>query len=855
MQRKFAWGLELSKDCFEAIVKGMFKEDAEDVPKSLIKTVVSDLEKLKADVEKGKYKNETYKSKAAEYIAEKRRLNENQLLMKTLNLEKTKKELEFLRQEAFKDNPTDAFKSSLVKAMTLANRGNDSITARSAARLGKYQQYLFTEVEKLGHADVFISRQIDREILNEVFDRASGGKGDISGNKAASEIGAAMHNLNKLWLQEYRDAGIPTREMMGYMMRQTHDPLKMPEFGQWYSSTLPKLDPVKTFGVDAGDPKAVKEIMEKIYKRVKAGVYGIDDGIGNKDVGDNFVGLGATKSLADKLSEARTLHFSSADKFYEYNLEFGKGGVAENIAATMQRNARDLSMFERYGDKPAANFAGNIERMATLLEREGNTKALANLNRNKQYLLDLYKTVSQTKATPGNGTVANITSGILALQAGSKLGALPLRSLANFAGTAVEIKNIDGRNFLDEAGHVALKWIQSIPEGMRQTWGKSVAEDLDIMHMESIRNMGLYDGAPGMAHRTAGWLSKYGGADLSNNTTAYVVATRYQSILAEHSGKAFSSLDPKMQARLLEHGITDPEYKLFAKAVETAENGRRFVTPEAMGKLIPEDVRGAMEAMEYKGSAAKFINELELKYRGMLHQSSMIATTTAGEVERAFLTMGKDPGTDAHALLSLLTQFKSFTIQGLNIGRRFVNANPDPAKLQTGTLVSKGSDLQSVAAWVLAGTAAAYVGDTIIRYLNGKERKDPMDVKTWVDAMAKSGAGGMHVDFVAGEWDKYSFGQTMLGPTFGQVPEAAEIFTDAKQGDLKGGKFDRGKYSKGALPGTTSLIRNNIPFQNVPLIKRGFDYLHYDLIDGAINPRSKQRRELLNEKRKLTKGE
>jgi len=813
-----------------------------EVPRKAIEAVLKDIEKIKADVDAGLYKGQTYKSKVMEYIAEKQRLNEAQALLKSTNLQAIRERFKFYSQPGFEKNPVEAFKSILTKSTVLANSSNDSVSARIAARFDSYANFLMTGLEKISGNKEFVSGQIDREIMQEVHSLASGKGSGVSGNKLAEQIGSVIHNMNRIFFKDMTQAGIPIRELNGFVARQTHAISKVREagFDNWFKDTISKLDMKKTFGVYMNDQKAIEKTMRGIYSEIVSGRYGLDSIVGDKEVGDHFIGLGATKSILDKLSESRTLHFEGPDNMFDYNAKYGDGTLAENIYKEMRRNSTSLSLLEKFGDQPQAAFEADIERMVSNLRKDGKEEQASKLLGEKHRLLTMFKEVAGVKLSPGNETIARVGANIRSLQAVSKLGNVGLRSLANFAGAAVELKNNTGQNYLQVTSGLINEWFKSLPESYRSTYGKKAANFLNDMQANNLASLGNDARADGFLNRSARFMMKYNGQDFLNESARVAMGNMIQENLADQASKNFGDLPPKMQASLLSSGIKEADWNILRTATETAEDGRVFVTPEAVSRLTEEQTSGVRGKMSHE----RYVRDLELKLRGSIIQAVDIATTTAGARERSALTLGTDIGTFWGEVVRLGTQFKSFTLQSMNIGKRFLNSNPDTAMLEKGILASQGKDMRSLAEWITVGTALAFGVNSLIALANDKPQPDPTKAGTWLDAMAKSGAGAMYIDFFVGEWNKYNFGQVMLGPTFGQVPDVAALVTDATSGDIKGGKFENGKFSQGVVPGTTRLIRNNIPFQQFPLIKQGFDFLQYGVIQEAISPGFKAKREL-----------
>jgi hypothetical protein len=840
----------MANDCLTRLLspeiqKEIFGENTQ-VPEELVRRVVQDIEAIKKNVAENPNVAGKFESRVADYIRKQRELNEIQLRSRAENLRKNRLRLSFYDQPGFKKNPAEAFKALLTTSTTLANGSEDSITARSAAMLDDYANYVFGKVESLGKGtfDLFTSGNLDRDVYRATESLALGKELPKGTPTEVGQIAEALHNLNKVFFSDMRDAGVPVREMPGYITRQTHnvEAVRAAGFEGWAKEIFPKLDQVKTFGPHAGNAEATLKSLKGVYDSILSGRYGLDGQISDTDLADNFLTTGGVRAISDKLSEARVLRFKDADGAFEYNQSYGKGNLAQGLFETMKRNAREIALMQKFGDKPEAAIRADIERVAAKLRKAGDEKGAENFLSQQKRILSIFNSVASVDRTPGNQTIAKIGSGIRTMNVLSKLFAVGVRSFANFATGAVELRNATGKNLLQAQSDIFLGWAKSLPEGVRQTFSRKASVVLNDMQMATMEQTWAAS-AGGIGNRLARWEMKINGQDIMNNSMAHAMGNLLQENLAENITKSFRDLDPKMQARLLASGIDQHDFKVLGHAVETLDDSsRQFVTPEAIKDIPKEAAQAAIQAKGLKGySASKYLRELELKLRSQIIQASNIATTTAGAREQTALTMGTDAGTVAGEVMRLWTQFKSFTLQSVNIGKRFANANPDPQALAQGVAVSQGKDMKGLAHWLVAGTAIAYGADTLWRASQGKGPLDPTSPETWIDAFGKGGAGGMYVDFLTGEWDKKNrnFAESFAGPTFGQLAPLAKIAAMGR----KSFTTDEGFSSKIAEE-STRLMRNNIPFQQVPMIKQGLDYLQYDTIQEMLSPGFKAKHEL-----------
>lgn len=840
--------------CVEALLKPEVQKELfgdRQMPEDAIRRVVQDIEKLKKLSDDGKLGS--FESRVSEYIKEKVELTEAQQLMKASNLLRQRERMGFLMQEGAVGNIVEAFKSMLDGTGTIRlNEGQKGVTTMAASMQDKFNGLLFGALREKGVAKHFHSDLHSREVYMAVEALALGKNPEGIG-EIPLKIAQAVHETNKAMFQSMRNAKIPIRDMPGFVTRQTHDFAKVADFDNWINKVMPLLDQKKTFGVDAGDPVAMRKTLLKIHEKIRSGQYGLDAAIDDSEISDQFVTSGRTRSISSKLSEARTLRFSDGEAAWKYNQEFGTGTLAETLAKEMKRNARLLSLVHRFGDRPKASLLGDIERATKLLKRNGRSAEADYLQSKKKRIEDMFDEIAAVDRTPGSGMVAKAGAGARVLNVLSKLMATGARSVSNLAGGAVELRNVSGHNLMGAQLQMVQKAIANLPAGMRDAFGDRAKLFYDDMQAHMMDE--LHGGVIGVGHRLARYQMMFNGMDVMNNATRFALANLLSNDWAKNINLEFGKLPKNMQAGLLESGIDASDWKYLKGAVETTEDGRAFLTPEGIRNLTDGDIKAIMKEKglsrkKGKMSVEAYREDLELRLRGRLIESGDLATTTAGYRERSALNYGTDAGTVEGELLRTLFQFKSFFLQGVNIGKRFLNANVSDAKLEKGILHSQGKDMKGFAQWIVMGSAFAYMADSAWRTATGREVDSPDDPKTWLKAMTMSGAGGVYMDFLNGQWNKYSFVDSLAGPTFGQTGKLAEAFAAGRDAAIDG----KNPLNKQVLSGASRLIRSNIPFQQAPGVTQLLNHLQYKEIQEMITPGFNAKHEL-KEARKKARGE
>jgi hypothetical protein len=800
------------------------------VSKAAIGRLVDDIENIKKlsleNPELG-----SFQSRAMEYIKEKRELTEVQKNMRALNLKLAVNRMQFYSQEAFMKDPSEGFKSILDFSTGYANSGRDSVHARITTLKHDYANTLLGGLEKAGVSDIFLSGKIDLDVHKGIAAIAEG-KAPEGISAEAAKAAQVIHNLNTKMFKDMRDAGAPVRYMPGYITAQTHNIAKVSQtdFKTWFNDVFPLLDKKRTFGTNSGDITAMGVQMQAIYKAIKAGSVGVDTIMSGLEIEDMLKNVGNTRSAAQKLSQSRFLHFKDPEGAFNYNSMYGNGSLAENVSYDFSRKATMIGSMQKLGTNPEAALLADMDRMEAKFRRDGRLDLADNLKRERLGVHNLYKEVMGSTSMPGQNTLAKVSLIIRQMNALSKLGYAGVRSISNFAVAAMEIKSQTGKNVLEAHWDTINEWMSAIPKDSQKDFARRAGIFLQDMNNEILNAGGVLGahGKPGMMAQSMKMMFKLTALDMNTRSPKIAFGNMFMQEMADNSGKSFTELNPRTQANLLTAGFGAKDFDLFKYAIEEMPDGRKMVTSEAIGNLS-EDIVSA-RAAELEMTPRKYIRELQQKFSGHMAMSGEIVSTSAGPRMRNILNAGTFTGTYEGEIRRLLGQFKSFAVGAHFTAARFLNSTPDEAALLKGIALSKGKDFNSFAQFLVGATIMGYIGQALVDFANGKGVKDPGKVATWIDAAAKGGAGALYTDFLAGEYDRFNFAENLLGPTVGQIAgPGAKLVT-------RGRKALTGEKAGSAGIDAVRLIRNNIPFQQVPLAKQALDYLQMNVINESLKP-------------------
>ena len=810
------------------------------MPKELVKRFVDLIESAKQTKD-----SIGFEKRVSQYIQETRKLNEVEKAKKAMNIRKAKERMDYYDQVAFRKDPAEGFKAILTESKFLADSGRDSIQHRGAAISGKYKNYLHAKLNEMKNLKLFASGQIDKEIMTELGHLYEGKNMGSTKNPDAVGIAKTLFEMNNMGLRDQQAAGASVKFDPKYWAPQTHNPSSIRDAGfkTWADTILPRLDHEATFGKHAGDSKKIMEILGREYKKAKAGFAGVDTVIGGDDVEDMLKGTAYTRSFDTKLSSSRFFRFKNPVAAYEYNAKFGTGNLMETYLTDIDRTSKMVGAMQKFGSNPEASIQADMDRMMAKFKKNGELEKADRLMRERKGIVDLFNQVMGKNNMPGQNEIAKIGSAIRTSMVLSKMMFSGIRSMGNVVPTMMALKTNTGENLLQVAHKTVSSWVDSLPKSGRQEISREAGFFLDDWHSNFIDSAIGTTNEYGLASRTATQMLKMNGLKFFTDSARTAYARSMMRAIANNANTEFKKLDPVFQGSLRTAGIQAHDWEFMKLAVKDTPKGYKLATPEALLELDPKMKEVRIAAANARMSPENYLADLQTKYSAFIIQGADVASTSAGGRVLNIMHGGHMAGTGWGEIRRLLFQFKSFGIQQHFIVQQLLNSKPDERALIHGNLISGKKDWMSFGQLVVMSAAMGYVTQGIIDTVNGKGIKDPRNPDTWWDALQKGGAGGLYADFLFGEWDNMwiSPSESVLGPTFGQVfGTGARVVARSRNYYLGGDEKQGDKLVKE----TTRLVRNNIPFQQLPLMKQALDYLQNDVIQESLTPGYKARSDL-----------
>lgn len=849
-----------------------------EIPESMVRRLVRDIEDIKISVDRDPSLG-TYKSRVQEFIFEKQELNRIEKAKKATNLRKVKDTLDFVLQDAFKERPEEAFISILGESRVLANGTRNNISNRASVLINSHKNMIFGQLEKQGLTKLFVSGELDGQIRKGVH--ALHKNESLTGiSEEAQKIASIVVAYNKMVFRDLRNAGVPVRDLLGYVSAQTHSPELAVAAGKekWISDVMDlfgqdKAGMKRTFGVDAGNPDKMRKQLEKVYEGIINGKQGKSMPRTDAEFEDSLAGVGHSRSAADKLSESRYLRFDNPEIEQKYSELYGKGNIAETIAGSINSRARDIAMVERLGTNPRATFQANIERAADHYRAIGRDDLAAQLvtnptasgeNKYNNRLMSMFNSQMGDLDKPANNWLAQAGSGIRLLKSLSLLGMSGVKSFNNFSMASMAIKTQTGKNLFESVGETVKNFTANLPDKKRKELAQFFntytgdVQDIFMAAQVDTADFSMNKMNTGLS-KALGVMLKWNGLEYLTEAMKGAHTMSFMEHVASFQGKAFETWPPELQASFLSAGISKHDAELIS-TVTDVHKGRTFAIPERLRNLDLDKIKEF--AALNKETPVKYRRNLELKYQSLLHSGAMMASTTSGVREKSAVVRWQ-AGTPLGEMSRMMFLFKGFLFQAWNNSHVLANSKPDVARLQRGILMSQGvdalslgkawetggvkgvggslaqrygsKDIMTMAQLVLLGSTLTYIGDSLAQIAQGKEPKDPNSLRTWVESFSGSAAGGLYMDYVGTNYTKYktSWVESVGGPVVQDFNTAQKLVSGLWTGELE---------AREAKRMSTKLARGFVPFQNFIWAKQAVDYLHYEVIDETLNPGSAKKR-------------
>lgn len=736
-----------------------------------------------------------------------------------INLAKRKQIKQFVAKF---DDPALALKAYLGGTVKMYEGGRLSIDAVGKSLSHKYLGRMIADLEESGLFEVFSKGTLEREIAQEMWELHPAGKPGISGSQEARKIAEIIHKYQSIAVDRANRAGAYIKKLPGYIVRQSHDMLKIRRAGfeAWKQAILPRLDFDRTFGT--ADPE---EFLQHAYDALQSGMH-FRHNAGEVE-SNHLFGFTGPANIAKKVSAERLLYFKTADDWFDYNEEFGTASLKEAVVYGLEHMARNTALMEGLGTNPVANF----EHVLNDLKRQYRTDPHKLGRLKSESIQNLLKEVDGTARIPVNLSAARISSGIRVVQNMAKLGGAFLSSISDIPFHVAEMR-YQGHSvfasYLDAFGSVLRG--RGTPE--QRKIAQLVGLGFDGMTNEIMSRFSAQDNIPGTLSKTQQIFFKLNLLSWWNDVHRTGVGLIMSGHLADQASLPLAALDVDTRRIFGLYDITESDWNLVRSLPQKDLNGTKFITPEEIQNLSDAQIAQHLGIPEtHKNRIQQFKDQLESKFMTYFQDRADFAIPIPGATERAMMNRGTSPGTILGETLRFIMQFKSFPITVVHraVGREIYGKG---ANTLADSLVRGKGDLMGLAHLIVGTTLFGYLSMVAKDVIKGRTPREMTDPKVAFAAMAQGGGFGIYGDFLFGEFSRYgrSALATAAGPTLGQIDDLAELWTNLRNGEDFAANIMR-------------LMINNTPFINLFYTRMALDYLILYQLQEMANPGYLQRME------------
>lgn len=732
-----------------------------------------------------------------------------------------------------------SFKSPIQGIQALLT-GHASVYTGSMKSVDNLQKYntirtMNRMVQQLEDAEllgVFANKDMDLKIAQELW-ALSDGKGldNPTGNKSAKKIAEIIHGAQRATVERANRAGSWIKDMPGYVVRQSHDPIKIDKVGreQWLKDIMPLLDLDRTL---EGIPKERHQAyFDSVYDALSTNLHFNPS---------EFASLKGKDNIGAMLSKERQLHFKGAEAWHQYHEKYGIGGLNDAVFKGIKHLIDNTMMLEVFGSNPSkmletlkAEALRSARDIATNPSKHTKAEVAAakrDIHALQTNMLDnLLQVVSGRSAIPANPKLAAWSSGARTVISMASLGKMVLSSIGDLGIQASEAR-YQGENLFT----ATLKPIINLFQGRGNAEKQAMARQLGV-YSEGVLGQ-LYnrhyvdDGIPGFLSRSMRTYFKFNLSNWWNDAHRTGFALSMGNRIADQITSGKISDDMRRIFKL--YDITDADIAMYKTVVQDM-NGNQMLTADAVDNLTVEQLRKYLDDPQATGAKIENARDALRDKLGTMFVSRVDhAHLTPGAKETAILTQGLQAGTPEGEILRHLTHFKSFpttmitkiwtreTMGRIDAGARNFGKHGILEGLQHG----QGSITGLLGVMTLT-TMFGYLAVIAKDIAAGKEPSDPYSTDTWKNAMMQGGSLGIFGDYIFGEYNRYgrSALSSMVGPTFGQTDSLFEIWNRFKAGDPIAAQVFK-------------QIQVNTPYQNLFYAEAVLDYLFFYQVQESLSP-------------------
>lgn len=696
-----------------------------------------------------------------------------------------------------------------------------------------YIGQVWQEMLDAGVSRQFRNNELSKEVYIESAQLVEGGKPGISGSPAAQKIAAIIDKYQREMTARMNRAGSWVRDLPGYVVRQTHDMMKIRAAGEtkeesyqnWSKFVLPLLDVVNTFHGE--DPtKWLRNAHTEFY----SGIHGtMATGVGDQP-----------GSLATKMSQSRTIIFKGPEAAWEYNMRFGTKDLKQQVMSDITSKARAIALMENLGGTPEQTLLDAIRRAQEMAREMPNAgKQVDSINEAK--IKAAYRQLTGINDIPQNPNLARFSSNLRIVTQMIDMGRILLTNM--FSDRA--FMHID----LASQGIPAMQIMAKQVTGLaKRTLDQKKTLNMMGVGLDSLIGNALsrYSGAgDAFASRAIDKAQKVffdiNGHNFWSDVTKSSAAEVMASWLGQHADLPFSKLPDQLKSDLGLYNIGVHEWNAIrSTAYNHPSNWGKLVTPDQVKTLPDASIVPILQSKDMAvtpESIQRMRDKVWTSIGTYISDRTEYSVPTGGSQVRRLLMQDTKAGTGVGEVLRLIGLFKSFPVAvATKVMQRQIYGRGNMTAKQW--LLNDHAGKFYMAQLVAMTTIAGYLGMTIKDALDGKMPRQLLDENgrvnwdTLNESAMRGGGLGIMGEMLAADYDKSyrTVLKTAAGPIVSKLDDLAVLKTKATSGEPLIGPV--GKFAL-----------DNTPLINLFYIRPILNYYVLWNLQEMMNPGSLERSE------------
>lgn len=653
---------------------------------------------------------------------------ENSLQNEVQDAQKMITLLNHIAQKGFQGNMAEAILSVIEGTTRNVKNKTFNLEGVQLAKRNLLTKWLASEMESKGliskSGTILDDPDFQRKLFSEVLDSHKEGFVRSSDPKVR-EAASIIKRLNNKLIELQRGAGSTISARPDYLFAQSHDADKIfADPRKWAEFTVDKVEPF--IG------KAREQMIEELEK----------------------IGRDMTITAGESVSITfghRNLQFKSGSDFYDYNAEYGRGGLLDGLDSSISLATRKYAVQEVLGSSPQKQISKLVKYaqstgMAT--SKEFGASAI------EQKATDAMKVFLGHGNRPGTGYGQKLFNGIQIAKQGSALwylGGSAFSAIKDISNHLMTMKTYHGTNIFEGTWQSVGNWLS----GFSNDEAKRIAEIMQVSMPDLFTD--FYDGLGNI--QKPGSLSKAVNYYMMVNLTTKVTRMNRVATVKTHGyALAKQLMEPKS------NWLGEQTFGAIGLDARDQASLRAILTNSKEKFISPQSVRLNRELLADPSDG--YVNQLESKLGAFFNHVANTGSPVATNKQKRVMGRHLRQDSVARSAMEALFFLRSTLLKSGYVTTEMMRA-ADPS----GTLGNWNS-VKAIAQFGMAAAVTTYVADSLRDFARGREVE--LTPKKIMDGFINSGAAGIFADLTIGDYYKYrqSTWESAAGPLLSPVGKA-----------------------------------------------------------------------------------